>query len=177
MRAEVAPEHLGVTRAGRRSSAWTSGTPPVTDAKSASAIAPSEATSSRRSAFVSSSGTRNYSRSGRDVPMTRQVTSAVELEDDLALADEAELLARDPLDGGRVLAELLHLGAELADVAPQLGVLGLDAAELRLERRASAAAPAARAARTGTAMSETVRTASGRPRRQGLGEASRALQR
>ncbi len=56
------------------------------------------------------------------------------LEDDFALADEAELVSRDPLDGGRVVAQLLHLGPEVGHVPPELGVLGVDLGELLVER-------------------------------------------
>src|SRR5687767_534949 len=48
--------------------AWTSGTPPVTDANNASATALGDTTSSRRRAFVSSSATaRAYQKRTREI--------------------------------------------------------------------------------------------------------------
>src|SRR5687767_4044889 len=70
----------------------------------------------------------------QDVPGMRSDTLVlIELEHDFRLTDEAELLAGDALDGRRLLAQLLHLGTQLRDVAAQLGVLGLHLRELLLE--------------------------------------------
>jgi hypothetical protein len=56
------------------------------------------------------------------------------VEDDLAFSDEPELIARDALDGRRIVAQVADLEAKPRDLATKLGVLAVDVGELVLDR-------------------------------------------
>jgi len=60
-------------------------------------------------------------------------TARLELEDDLVGPHEAEVVARDALDGAAVVAEAGHAAAQRLDLAPDLGVLLVDVGELLLQ--------------------------------------------
>lgn len=59
--------------------------------------------------------------------------SLPELEHDFVLSNHPELPPRDALDGGRVVAELLHLDAKARDLAVAVGVFRVDLVKLLLE--------------------------------------------
>lgn len=67
-------------------------------------------------------------------PSRTKLASFPELEDDLVLSNEAELVSGDALDGRRVVAELLYLDPERADVAFEVRIVGLDVGQRVLER-------------------------------------------
>jgi hypothetical protein len=71
--------------------------------------------------------------------LRRGASPARELEDDFGRAHEAELVARDALDGDRVLAKMTHFAPQMLDLLPQLRVLDSTwASSLESDRTAAA---------------------------------------